>query len=150
MQGVGTVAIDAPRLEEFLRSRKEFFEVSQGGVSQGGLARGLATTLSGLRRPNVSDRYVVPFGGLASGGLARGLATTLSGVRRPNARNARLFLFEVSQAGVSQGGLARGIASNCVLTPWEQIRAGMLLAMSHLAFDQVDSGGRCNSEFNGL
>ena len=39
MQGIGTVAIDGPRFEEFLRSRKEFFEVSQGGVSQGGLAR---------------------------------------------------------------------------------------------------------------
>ena len=30
MQGIGTVAIDGPRFEEFLRSRKEFFEVSQG------------------------------------------------------------------------------------------------------------------------
>ena len=39
MQGMGDVAIDGPRLEEFLRSRKEFFEVSQVGVSQGGLAR---------------------------------------------------------------------------------------------------------------
>ena len=39
MPGIGTVAIDGPRFEEFLRSRKEFFEVSQGGVSQGGLAR---------------------------------------------------------------------------------------------------------------
>ena len=39
MQGIGTVAIDGPRFEEFLRSRKDFFEVSQGGVSQGGLAR---------------------------------------------------------------------------------------------------------------
>ena len=39
MQGIGTVAIDGPRFEELLRSRKEFFEVSQGGVSQGGLAR---------------------------------------------------------------------------------------------------------------
>ena len=35
MQGIGTVAIDGSRLEEFLRSRKEFLEVSQGGVSQG-------------------------------------------------------------------------------------------------------------------
>ena len=32
MQGIGTVAIDGPRFEEFLRSRKEFFEVSQGGL----------------------------------------------------------------------------------------------------------------------
>ena len=39
MQGIGTVAIDGPRFEEFLRSRKDFFEVSQGVVSQGGLAR---------------------------------------------------------------------------------------------------------------
>ena len=39
MQGIGDVAIDGPRFEEFLRSRKEFFEVSQGVVSQGGLAR---------------------------------------------------------------------------------------------------------------
>ena len=39
MQGIGTVANDGPRFEEFLRSRKEFFEVSQRGVSQGGLAR---------------------------------------------------------------------------------------------------------------
>ena len=39
MQGIGTVAIDGPRFEELLRSHKEFFEVSQGGVSQGGLAR---------------------------------------------------------------------------------------------------------------
>ena len=39
MQGIGTVAIDGPRFEEFLRSRKDFFEVSQGGVSQWGLAR---------------------------------------------------------------------------------------------------------------
>ena len=31
MQGIGTVAIDGPRFEEFLRSRKDFFEVSQGG-----------------------------------------------------------------------------------------------------------------------
>ena len=30
MQGIGTVAIDGPRFEEFLRSRKESFEVSQG------------------------------------------------------------------------------------------------------------------------
>ena len=29
-QGIGTVAIDGPRFEEFLRSRKEFLEVSQG------------------------------------------------------------------------------------------------------------------------
>ena len=35
MQGIGDVAIDWPRFEEFLRSRKDFFEVSQGG----GLAR---------------------------------------------------------------------------------------------------------------
>ena len=46
------------------------FEVSQGGVSQGGLARGLARTVSGVLRPDVSQRYF--FGGLASGGLARG------------------------------------------------------------------------------
>ena len=39
MQGIGTLAIDGPRFEEFLRSRKELFEVSQGGGSQGGLAR---------------------------------------------------------------------------------------------------------------
>ena len=39
MQGIGTVVIDGPRFEEFLRSRKDFFEVSQGGVSQGGLAK---------------------------------------------------------------------------------------------------------------
>ena len=45
MQGIGTVAFDGPRLEEFLRSRKEFFEVSQGGVSQGGLARSLANNV---------------------------------------------------------------------------------------------------------
>ena len=38
MQGIGDVAIDGPRLEEFFRSRKDFFEVSQVGVSQGGLA----------------------------------------------------------------------------------------------------------------
>ena len=38
MQGIGTVAIDEPRFEGFWRSRKEFCEVSQGGVSQGGLA----------------------------------------------------------------------------------------------------------------
>ena len=30
MQGIGTVAIDGPRFEEFWRSRKEFLEVSQG------------------------------------------------------------------------------------------------------------------------
>ena len=28
MQGVGDVVIDGPRLEEFFRSRKDFFEVS--------------------------------------------------------------------------------------------------------------------------
>ena len=39
MQGIGDAAIDGPRFEEFLRSRKDSFEVSQGGVSQGGLAR---------------------------------------------------------------------------------------------------------------
>ena len=33
MQGIGTVAIDGPRLEEFLRSRKDFLEVSQGGLA---------------------------------------------------------------------------------------------------------------------
>ena len=32
MQGIGTVAIDGPCFEEFLRSRKESFEVSQGGL----------------------------------------------------------------------------------------------------------------------
>ena len=56
MQGIGVVAIDGPRLEEFLRSRKDFFEVSQGG----GLARGsrkgsrkqLCTSTLGAR-PNV-------------------------------------------------------------------------------------------------
>ena len=39
MQGIGTVAIDGRRFQEFSRSRKDFFEVSQGGFSQGGLAR---------------------------------------------------------------------------------------------------------------
>ena len=39
MQGIGDVALDGPRLEERFRSRKDFFEVSQVGVSQGGLAR---------------------------------------------------------------------------------------------------------------
>ena len=39
MQGIGDVAIDGLRFEEFFWSRKEFLEVSQGGVSQGGLAR---------------------------------------------------------------------------------------------------------------
>ena len=39
MQGIGDVAIDGPRLEELFRSRKDFFEVPQVGVSQGGLAR---------------------------------------------------------------------------------------------------------------
>ena len=39
MQGVETVTIDGQRFEEFLRSRQAFFEVSQGVVSQGGLAR---------------------------------------------------------------------------------------------------------------
>ena len=34
MQGIGTVAIDGPRFEEFLRSRKDFFEVSQGGLAR--------------------------------------------------------------------------------------------------------------------
>ena len=38
MQGIGDVAIDGPRLEEFLKSRKDFL-FSQVGVSQGGLAR---------------------------------------------------------------------------------------------------------------
>ena len=60
MQGIGTVAIDGPRLEEFLRSRKDFFEVSQGGSRKGGLARGsrkgsrkqLCTSALGAR-PNV-------------------------------------------------------------------------------------------------
>ena len=31
MQGIRDVAIDAPRLEEFFRSGKDFLEVSQGG-----------------------------------------------------------------------------------------------------------------------
>ena len=35
MQGIGTVAIDGLRFEEFLRSRKDFFEVSQGGSRKG-------------------------------------------------------------------------------------------------------------------
>ena len=35
MQGIGTVAIDRPRFEEFLRSRKDFFEVSQRGPVRG-------------------------------------------------------------------------------------------------------------------
>ena len=35
LQGIGTVAIDGPRFEEFLRSRKDFFEVSQGGSRKG-------------------------------------------------------------------------------------------------------------------
>ena len=39
MQGIGDVAIDGPRFEELLRSRKDSFEVSQGGVSQQSLAR---------------------------------------------------------------------------------------------------------------
>ena len=43
MQGIGTVAIDGPRLEEFLRSRKEFFEVSQGG-SRKGVSQGVSQT----------------------------------------------------------------------------------------------------------
>ena len=34
MQGIGTVAIDGPRFEEFLRSHKEFFEVLQGGLAR--------------------------------------------------------------------------------------------------------------------
>ena len=34
MQGIGDVAIDGPRFEEFLRSRKEVFEVSQGGLAK--------------------------------------------------------------------------------------------------------------------
>ena len=35
MQGIGTVAIDGPPFEEFLRSRKDSFEVSQGGLARG-------------------------------------------------------------------------------------------------------------------
>ena len=39
MQGIGTVAIDGPRFEEFWRSRKEFLRSRKGwsrkGVSQG-------------------------------------------------------------------------------------------------------------------
>ena len=35
MQGIGDVAIDGPRVEEFLRSRKDFFF----GLASGGLAR---------------------------------------------------------------------------------------------------------------
>ena len=35
MQGIGTVAIDGPRFEEFLRSRKDSFEVSQRGLARG-------------------------------------------------------------------------------------------------------------------
>ena len=34
MQGIGTVAIVGPRFEEFLGSRKDFFEVSQGGLAR--------------------------------------------------------------------------------------------------------------------
>ena len=31
MQGIGDVAIDGPRLEEFVRSRKDFFRSRKGG-----------------------------------------------------------------------------------------------------------------------
>ena len=34
MQKIGTVAIDRPWFAEFLRSRKEVFEVSQGGLAR--------------------------------------------------------------------------------------------------------------------
>ena len=34
MQGIGDVAIDGPRLEDSFWSRKEFFEVSQGGLAR--------------------------------------------------------------------------------------------------------------------
>ena len=64
MQGIGTVAIDGPRVEEFLRSRKEFFEVSQGGVSQGGLARGLANNFEQLCTSTLGARPNVPAGEL--------------------------------------------------------------------------------------
>ena len=35
MQGIGDAAIDRPRFDFFLRSRKDFFEVSQGGSRKG-------------------------------------------------------------------------------------------------------------------
>ena len=41
MKGIGTVAIDGPRFEEFWTSRKEFFEVSQGGLARTLLLIGL-------------------------------------------------------------------------------------------------------------
>ena len=45
MQGIGDVAIDGPRLEEFLRSRKDYFWVSQVGVSQRGSRKDCAVGL---------------------------------------------------------------------------------------------------------
>ena len=59
MQGVGTVAIDGPRCEEFLRSRKDFFEVSQGGSRKGGLVRGVsqADLVRGSRKDNIIGLY---------------------------------------------------------------------------------------------
>ena len=35
MQGIGTVAIDGPRFEEFLRSRKDFLRSRKGGLARG-------------------------------------------------------------------------------------------------------------------
>ena len=47
MQGIGDVAIDGPRFEEFLRSRKDFFEVSQG-VSRKGVSEGFCCWVAQL------------------------------------------------------------------------------------------------------
>ena len=48
MQGIGTVAIDGPRFEEFLRSRKDFLRSRKGGVSRKGVSQGFCCWVAQL------------------------------------------------------------------------------------------------------